>query len=122
MRRRPRVVWNARDGPPRIGGCPLHDARDVGPCACAHLGVGYVAGVGERGDGFHRTRSSPDGGPIITAMRAAIDDAGLAALGDIDYVNAHGTSTPENDNLEALACMAVFGKQRGCFRSPLTNP
>jgi 3-oxoacyl-[acyl-carrier-protein] synthase II len=72
--------------------------------------LGYVLGCGERGDGFHRTRSSPDGGPGIAAIRASLEDAGLEA-DDIDYVNAHGTSTPENDKMEAMSCMAVFGER-----------
>jgi 3-oxoacyl-[acyl-carrier-protein] synthase II len=70
--------------------------------------LGYVLGCGERGDGFHRTRSSPDGAPIIASIREAIEDASLSP-DDIDYVNAHGTSTPENDKMEALGCMKVMG-------------
>ena len=70
--------------------------------------LGIVAGCGERGDGFHRTRSSPDGKPAILAMQDAIEDAGLTPDA-IDYVNAHGTSTPENDKMEAMSCSAVFG-------------
>jgi 3-oxoacyl-[acyl-carrier-protein] synthase II len=72
--------------------------------------IGYVLGCGEKGDGFHRTRSSPDGAPIIAAIREAIDDAGLTP-DDIDYVNAHGTGTPENDKMESLGCMAVMGER-----------
>jgi 3-oxoacyl-[acyl-carrier-protein] synthase II len=72
--------------------------------------LGYVLGCGEKGDGFHRTRSSPDGAPIIAAIREAIDDAGLTP-DDIDYVNAHGTGTPENDKMESLGCMAVIGER-----------
>jgi 3-oxoacyl-[acyl-carrier-protein] synthase II len=72
--------------------------------------LGYVLGCGERGDGFHRTRSSPDGAPIIAAIRAAIEDAGLTP-DDIDYVNAHGTGTPENDKMESMGCMAVVGER-----------
>ena len=72
--------------------------------------LGYVLGCGERGDGFHRTRSSPDGAPIIAAIRDAIADAGLTP-DDIDYVNAHGTGTPENDKMESLGCMAVMGER-----------
>jgi 3-oxoacyl-[acyl-carrier-protein] synthase II len=70
--------------------------------------LGVLAGSGEKGDGFHRTRSSPDGAPIIGAIRAALDDAGLRP-DQIDTVNAHGTSTPENDKMEAMGCTAVFG-------------
>jgi 3-oxoacyl-[acyl-carrier-protein] synthase II len=72
--------------------------------------LGVVAGCGEKGDGFHRTRSSPDGRPAIEAMREAIADAGLTP-DDIDYINAHGTSTPENDKMEAMSCSAVFGER-----------
>jgi 3-oxoacyl-[acyl-carrier-protein] synthase II len=72
--------------------------------------LGYVLGCGEKGDGFHRTRSSPDGAPIIAAIREAIEDAGLTP-DDIDYVNAHGTGTPENDKMESMGCMAVIGER-----------
>ena len=74
--------------------------------------LGYVLGCGEKGDGFHRTRSSPDGAPIIAAIRAALDDAGTPPE-RIDTINAHGTSTPENDKMEAMGCMAVFGERMG---------
>jgi 3-oxoacyl-[acyl-carrier-protein] synthase II len=70
--------------------------------------LGLVLGCGERADSFHRTRSNPDGGAIVAAMRAAIADAGLQP-GEIDYVNAHGTGTPENDKMENLGMRAVFG-------------
>ncbi|ACA19186.1 Beta-ketoacyl synthase [Methylobacterium sp. 4-46] len=72
--------------------------------------LGYVLGCGEKGDGFHRTRSSPDGAPIIAAIREAIADAGLDP-DRIDTVNAHGTGTPENDKMEALGCLAVMGER-----------
>ncbi|MCO6414886.1 beta-ketoacyl-ACP synthase [Siccirubricoccus sp. KC 17139] len=71
--------------------------------------LGLVLGAGEKADSFHRTRSNPDGGAIIGAMRAAIADAGLEP-GQIDYVNAHGTGTPENDKMETLGMRAVFGE------------
>jgi 3-oxoacyl-[acyl-carrier-protein] synthase II len=72
--------------------------------------LGYVLGCGEKGDNFHRTRSSPDGSPAIAAIRQALDDAGVAP-DEIDYINAHGTSTPENDKMEAMGCTAVFGER-----------
>ena len=71
--------------------------------------LGLVLGCGERADSFHRTRSNPDGGAIIGAMRAAIADAGLEPAA-VDYVNAHGTGTPENDKMETLGMLAVFGE------------
>ena len=72
--------------------------------------LGVLEGCGEMTDAFHRTRSSPDGKPIIGCIAGAIKDAGLTP-GDIDYVNAHGTSTPENDKMEYLGCAAVFGER-----------
>lgn len=72
--------------------------------------LGVLEGCGEMTDAFHRTRSSPDGKPIIGCIANAIKDAGLAP-DDIDYVNAHGTSTPENDKMEYLGCSTVFGER-----------
>ena len=71
---------------------------------------GIVMGCGERADDFHRTRSSPDGGRAIATIKGALDDAGLG-INEISYVNAHGTSTPENDKAEYLALSTVFGEQ-----------
>jgi 3-oxoacyl-[acyl-carrier-protein] synthase II len=72
--------------------------------------LGIIKGCGERADDFHRTRSKPDGSPAIAAVRAALEDAGLGIDG-IDYVNAHGTSTPENDKMEHLSLSTVFGER-----------
>jgi 3-oxoacyl-[acyl-carrier-protein] synthase II len=70
--------------------------------------LGVVAGCGELTDSFHRTRSSPDGKPIIGCMRKTLADAGLEPE-QIDHINAHGTATPENDKMEYLTTVAVFG-------------
>lgn len=70
--------------------------------------LGIISGCGEKADDFHRTRSSPGGAPAIATIRAALEDAGLSA-DEIGYVNAHGTSTPENDKMEYLALSTVFG-------------
>ena len=75
--------------------------------------LGVVEGCGEKADGFHRTRSSPDGKPIIACMRHALDDAGLAPEA-IGYINAHGTGTPENDKMEWVGVSAVFGERAAC--------
>jgi 3-oxoacyl-[acyl-carrier-protein] synthase II len=72
--------------------------------------LGVVEGCGEMTDAFHRTRSSPDGKPIIGCIRSALKDAGLEPDA-IDYVNAHGTSTPENDKMEYLCVSTVFGER-----------
>src|SRR3954470_3192121 len=71
--------------------------------------LGVLEGCGEMADSFHRTRSSPDGKPSIGCMRNALGDAGLMP-DQIDYINAHGTSTPENDKNEYLSVAAVFGE------------
>ncbi|MCK0196132.1 beta-ketoacyl-ACP synthase [Ancylobacter sp. 6x-1] len=72
--------------------------------------LGVVEGVGEMADSFHRTRSSPDAKPVIGCMRSALADAGITAE-EIDYINAHGTSTPENDRMEFTGMSAVFGER-----------
>ncbi|MBP0439695.1 beta-ketoacyl-ACP synthase [Tianweitania sediminis] len=72
--------------------------------------LGILKGCGERADDFHRTRSKPDGSPAIAAVKAALADAGLE-IEAIDYVNAHGTSTPENDKMEHLSLSTVFGER-----------
>jgi 3-oxoacyl-[acyl-carrier-protein] synthase II len=72
--------------------------------------LGILEGVGEKSDSFHRTRSSPDGKPIIACVRNALADAGVGPE-DVDYINAHGTSTPENDKMEHLGVSTVFGER-----------
>src|SRR3954454_16659047 len=72
--------------------------------------LGVLAGCGELADSFHRTRSSPDGKPIIGCVRNALADAGLDTI-DIDYVNLHGAGAPEYDKMEWLALTSVFGNR-----------
>jgi 3-oxoacyl-[acyl-carrier-protein] synthase II len=72
--------------------------------------LGILKGCGEKADDFHRTRSKPDGSPAIAAVNAALEDAGVSTDA-IDYVNAHGTSTPENDKMEHLSLSTVFGER-----------
>jgi 3-oxoacyl-[acyl-carrier-protein] synthase II len=80
--------------------------------------LGILAGCGELADSFHRTRSSPDGKPIIGCVRNALSDAGVVA-DQIDYINAHGTGTPENDKMEYLGISTVFGERTG--RIPVSS-
>jgi 3-oxoacyl-[acyl-carrier-protein] synthase II len=80
--------------------------------------LGYVIGCGEAADTFHRTRSNPNGWAIVASMRRAIEDAGLAP-DEIDYINAHGTGTPENDKMECLGVQQVFGERAG--RVPISS-
>ncbi|HVE78505.1 MAG TPA: beta-ketoacyl-ACP synthase II [Gemmatimonadaceae bacterium] len=70
--------------------------------------LGEVAGYGATGDAHHLTAPAPDGEGAQRAMRRAMRDAGLTPDG-VDYINAHGTSTPANDMNETKAIKAVFG-------------
>ena len=69
---------------------------------------GEVTGFGQSADAHHLTAPAPEGAGAQLAMRAALKDAGIEAT-DVDYINAHGTSTPMNDLNETLAVKAVFG-------------
>ncbi|HPK37164.1 MAG TPA: beta-ketoacyl synthase N-terminal-like domain-containing protein, partial [Kiritimatiellia bacterium] len=67
-----------------------------------------LAGYGASGDAYHLTAPDPEAAGAIRAIRLALKDAGLAP-DEIDYVNAHGTSTPLNDPMETKAVKTVFG-------------
>jgi 3-oxoacyl-[acyl-carrier-protein] synthase II len=69
---------------------------------------GRVAGFGLTNDAHHMTRPRPDGREVVRAMTTAIADAGIAPH-NVDWVNAHGSSTPLNDAGEAAAIRTVFG-------------
>jgi 3-oxoacyl-[acyl-carrier-protein] synthase-1 len=75
--------------------------------------LGRLLGAGESNDGYHVSTPHPEGAGAVAAMRAALDDAGLAADA-IDYVNLHGTATPSNDVAEDRAVCAVFGTRTPC--------
>ncbi|MDO9574007.1 MAG: beta-ketoacyl-[acyl-carrier-protein] synthase II, partial [Candidatus Contubernalis sp.] len=66
-----------------------------------------VCGFGMSGDGYHITAPDPQGDGAARCMANALADAGMEP-GDIDYINAHGTSTPMNDKLETMAMKKVF--------------
>ena len=68
-----------------------------------------VAGYGATSDAYHVVHPDEDGSGAMRAMRIAIADAGLAPH-EIDYINAHGTSTPLNDRIETLAIKRLFGE------------
>lgn len=70
--------------------------------------LGELAGYGQSADAHHMTAPAPGGAGAQIAIRAALRDAGLAPE-DVQYVNAHGTSTPANDSTETAALKAVFG-------------
>jgi 3-oxoacyl-[acyl-carrier-protein] synthase II len=67
-----------------------------------------VLGVGMTADAYHITAPAPGGEGAARAMQRAIDESGLP-VGEFDYINAHGTSTPFNDEFETMAIKAVFG-------------
>lgn len=79
--------------------------REPGPVA--------LLGVGESADAHHISAPHPEGIGAEAAMRAALADAGLIAA-QIDYVNLHGTATPQNDAMESLAVARVFGAAVPC--------
>lgn len=68
-----------------------------------------IVGYGNTCDAYHMTSPHPEGLGAIKAMKLAISEAGLEAA-DIDYINAHGTSTPANEKGESQAIVSVFGK------------
>ena len=69
---------------------------------------GELIGYGYTGDAYHITAPSPNGDGAVRCMRMAIKDAGLKSE-EMDYINAHGTSTPLNDLTETIAIKTVFG-------------
>lgn len=68
-----------------------------------------VAGAAITADAYHQTDPHPDGEGALRAMRLAMRDAGLST-GDIDYINAHSTSTPVGDAMEVKAIVSTFGQ------------
>ncbi|MDR2586247.1 MAG: beta-ketoacyl-ACP synthase II [Prevotellaceae bacterium] len=67
-----------------------------------------VAGSGMSADAYHLTASHPEGLGAILTMKGALSDAGLS-IGDVDYINVHGTSTPVGDPAELKAIKTLFG-------------
>lgn len=68
-----------------------------------------LAGYGASADAYHQTAPDPKGKGAARAMQMALDEAGISP-GSVDYINAHGTSTPLNDEFETLAIKNVFGE------------
>ncbi len=67
-----------------------------------------MVGYGMSGDAYHMTAPSEDGDGAVRVMTATIESAGIAPC-DVDYINAHGTSTPHNDRIETTAIKRAFG-------------
>ncbi|MDX6627111.1 MAG: 3-oxoacyl-[acyl-carrier-protein] synthase [Solirubrobacterales bacterium] len=72
--------------------------------------LGELLGYGATCDGYHLTAPQPEGTEAARAISLAVADAGLSAI-DVDYVNAHGTSTPLNDRSETVALKAALGER-----------
>jgi len=77
-----------------------------------------LAGYGASSDAYHVVAPCVDGEGAQRAMRLAIEDAGLTP-DDIDYINAHGTSTPANDASETIAIKGVFGER--AYQVPVSS-
>jgi 3-oxoacyl-[acyl-carrier-protein] synthase II len=80
--------------------------------------VGEVLGYGTTADAYRITDIHPEGRGAIACMKMAIADAGLNAS-DVQYVNAHGTSTAVNDRVETVACKQVFGDR--AMQTPVSS-
>ena len=80
--------------------------------------LGELAGYGGTCDAYHLTSPAPDGSGATRAMKLAMEDGGLSPE-DIDYVNAHGTSTPTNDPIESLAIKNALGDR--AFQIPVSS-
>jgi len=91
----------------------LDDALERGAAIYAE-----IAGHGMSGDAHHMTAPSPGGEGAIRCMQAALKDAGMQP-GEIEYINAHGTSTEMNDMLESVAIKKVFGE--AAHRIPVSS-
>ena len=123
-----------RDVPPDKASCPFDADRDgFVPAEGAAIfaleslehaisrgaePLAEVVGYGVSSDAFHAVQPDEDGSGAARAMRWAIADAGMQP-GDIDYINAHGTSTPKNDAVETLAIKSVFGA--GAYDVPISS-
>ena len=77
-----------------------------------------VVGYGASDDASHITLPAPGGRGAVESMRIAIADAGLT-IDDVDYINAHGTSTPPNDRSETAAIKTLFGER--AYRVPVSS-
>lgn len=121
-------VMTSRDCPPAEASCPFDVRRDgfvlsegaaflVLEAACSARARGaeplaVLEGFGLRQNAYHMFAPPPDGKGPEMAMREALREARLSS-GDIGYINAHGTSTKDNDSSETLAIRAVFGADAG---------
>ncbi|WEG11931.1 beta-ketoacyl-ACP synthase II [Pullulanibacillus sp. KACC 23026] len=93
------------------------EALDSALARGAHI-YAEVMGYGSTGDAYHITAIEPGGPGATRSMKMALDDAGLSP-DDVNYINAHGTSTPLNDGNETAAVKTVFGEQ--AYKIPMSS-
>jgi 3-oxoacyl-(acyl-carrier-protein) synthase len=98
-------------------GILILEEREHAEARGAHI-YAEVVSYGQSADAFHVTAPSENGEGAARAMNLAITKAGIAAS-DIDYVNAHGTSTPLNDKFETMSIKTVFGE--GAYAVPISS-
>ena len=79
---------------------------------------GEIIGVGYTADAYHITAPSSDGEGATRVMKIALEDAGIS-IDEVDYINAHGTSTPYNDKVESLAIKNLFGER--AYQIPISS-
>jgi 3-oxoacyl-[acyl-carrier-protein] synthase II len=79
---------------------------------------GEVTGFGSTADAFRITDTHPEGRGAASCLKMALADAGLN-VDDVDYINAHGTSTDVNDRVETLAIKRVFGER--AYQTPVSS-
>lgn len=91
----------------------LEHAKKRGANICAEL-IGY----GANGDAYHMTAPSPDGESAVRCMKLALNSAKINPE-DVDYINAHGTSTQINDKIETMAIKNVFGNR--AYKIPVSS-
>jgi 3-oxoacyl-[acyl-carrier-protein] synthase-1 len=107
----------SRDGFVLSGGGGIVVLEEMGHAEARGAKVrAEIIGYGATSDGYHMVAPSPDGIQAAACMRMAIDDAGIR-LEEIDYINAHGTSTVAGDNAEVRAMHLVFGDRVPSFSS-----
>ena len=102
---------SGRDGfaPAEGSGVLIMESLKHATARGAHI-YAEIAGWGVSADAYHLVQPHPEGAGAAKAMQRALENAGVG-LDDIDYINAHGTSTPINDKSETIAIKRVFGER-----------